>query len=71
MPAVQKDFEAIAREGAHTTGQRLYLEHGLEGIRGELSRGLPAVAQIGCPPCAIAWRQETAWSRRESRCSWR
>lgn len=47
--AVQKDFEAIRREGAHTTGQRLYLEHGLEGIRGELSRGLPAVAQIGLP----------------------
>lgn len=47
--AVQKDFEAIRREGAHTTGQRLYLEHGLEGIRGELFRGLPAVAQIGLP----------------------
>ncbi|WP_151076184.1 triphosphoribosyl-dephospho-CoA synthase CitG [Flintibacter sp. KGMB00164] len=47
--AVQEDFEAIRREGAHTTGQRLYLEHGLEGIRGELSRGLPAVAQIGLP----------------------
>ena len=47
--AVQKDFEAIRRKGAHTTGQRLYLEHGLEGIRGELSRGLPAVAQIGLP----------------------
>ena len=46
---VKKDFEAIRREGAHTTGQRLYLEHGLEGIRGELSRGLPAVAQIGLP----------------------
>lgn len=47
--AVQEDFEAIRREGAHTVGQRLYLEHGLEGIRGELSRGLPAVAQIGLP----------------------
>ena len=47
--AVQEDIETIRREGAHTTGQRLYLEHGLEGIRGELSRGLPAVAQIGLP----------------------
>lgn len=46
---VQEDFESMRREGAHTTGQRLYLEHGLEGIRGELSRGLPAVAQIGLP----------------------
>lgn len=49
VQAVQEDFEAIRREGAHTTGQRLYLEHGLEGIRGELARGLPAVAQIGLP----------------------
>ena len=49
VQAVQEDFETIRREGAHTTGQRLYLEHGLEGIRGELSRGLPAVAQIGLP----------------------
>lgn len=47
--AVQEDFAAIRREGAHTTGQRLYLEQGLEGIRGELARGLPAVAQIGLP----------------------
>lgn len=47
--AVREDLEAIRREGAHTTGQRLYLERGLEGIRGELSRGLPAVAQIGLP----------------------
>lgn len=47
--AVQEDFAAIRRSPAHTAGQRLYLEQGLEGIRGELSRGLPAVAQIGLP----------------------
>lgn len=47
--AVQEDFAAIRRSQAHTVGQRLYLEQGLEGIRGELSRGLPAVAQIGLP----------------------
>ena len=47
--AVQEDFAAIRREGTHTVGQRLYLEQGLEGIRGELARGLPAVAQIGLP----------------------
>lgn len=46
---VQEDFDTIRREGAHTTGQRLYLEHGLEGIRGELAQGLPAVAKIGLP----------------------
>lgn len=47
--AVREDFEAIRRDGTHTAGQRLYLEQGLEGIRGELARGLPAVAQIGLP----------------------
>lgn len=47
--AVQEDFAAIRRSQAHTVGQRLYLEQGLEGIRGELARGLPAVAQIGLP----------------------
>ena len=47
--AVEDDFQAIRREGAHTVGQRLYLEQGLEGIRGELARGLPAVTQIGLP----------------------
>lgn len=47
--AVQEDFAAIRRSQAHTVGQQLYLEQGLEGIRGELARGLPAVAQIGLP----------------------
>lgn len=47
--AVQEDFAAIHRSQAHTVGQRLYLEQGLEGIRGELAQGLPAVAQIGLP----------------------
>lgn len=47
--AVREDFAAIRRSQAHTVGQRLYLEQGLEGIRGELARGLPAVAQIGLP----------------------
>lgn len=32
-----------------TVGARLYLDHQLEGIRGEVARGLPAVAQIGLP----------------------
>lgn len=47
--AVREDFATIRREGGYTTGQRLYLENGLEGIRGELAQGLPAVAQIGLP----------------------
>lgn len=47
--AVAADFAAIHSGKPLTAGQRLYLEQGLEGIRGELARGLPAVAQIGLP----------------------
>ena len=35
--------------GGTTVGQRLYLTYGMEGIRGELRRGLPSVSQIGLP----------------------
>lgn len=47
--AVREDLAAITPESAATVGQQLYLDYGLDGIRGELSRGLPAVAQIGLP----------------------
>lgn len=47
--AAQADFAALRSRKTYTAGQRLYLEHGLKGIRGELARGLPAVAQIGLP----------------------
>lgn len=47
--AIQKDFERAAKKNVHTKGEKLYLEHGIEGIRGELSRGLPAVREIGLP----------------------
>lgn len=48
--AIQEDFAAMAASGRRdTVGARLYLDHRLEGIRGEVSRGLPAVTQIGLP----------------------
>ncbi len=36
-------------ETAKTAGERLYLEHGLRGIRGEVAEGLPAVSETALP----------------------
>ena len=44
--SVEEDF-AVA-EGK-TSGERLYLQYGLRGIRGEVADGLPSVKNIGLP----------------------
>ena len=38
-----KDLDFLSEEKALTHGERLYLEYNLEGIRGEVERGLPLV----------------------------
>ena len=40
-----------------THGERLYLEHGITGIRGEAARGFPALLQEGLPALERALRQ--------------
>ncbi len=44
--AAMADF---AQADGSTAGQRLYLQKGLRGIRGEVADGLPAVANISLP----------------------
>ncbi len=48
--AVRADFAALRFRGVpNTAGERLFLEQGLAGIRGELAEGLPGVLKCGIP----------------------
>ena len=48
--AVEADFAAVKKRGeGRTAGERLYLQSGLRGIRGEVAAGLPAVLDCALP----------------------
>ena len=46
---VAKDFAGLTRENAATVGQKLYIYHGITGIRGQAEAGFPTVLKIGLP----------------------
>ncbi|MCD8083402.1 MAG: triphosphoribosyl-dephospho-CoA synthase CitG [Clostridiales bacterium] len=46
---VAADFAGLTPENAVTTGQKLYLEYGITGVRGQMESGLPAVLKFGLP----------------------
>lgn len=47
--AVNADLETLDPETACTAGQRLYLEQGVIGIRGEAAQGFPSILKIALP----------------------
>lgn len=46
---VEKDMAGITPETATTFGQKLYLSHGITGVRGQAEAGFPALLQAGLP----------------------
>ena len=44
-----RDFAGVTEETARTAGQRLYLRHGITGVRGQAEAGFPAVLRSGLP----------------------
>lgn len=46
---VARDFAGLTLDTAKTFGGKLYLEHGLSGVRGEAEMGFPTVLNTGLP----------------------
>ena len=45
----RRDFAALAERPPRTKGERLYLDHGITGIRGEAESGYETVRQLSAP----------------------
>ena len=56
-PAAEGFFAALTRENARPAGERLYVETGERGVRGEAAGSFPAVLKIGLPALRAALDQ--------------
>ena len=46
---VENDFAGVTAETAKTPGERLYIKHGITGIRGQAEKGFPTILEVGLP----------------------
>lgn len=46
---VDRELTGLNHKGKLSNGERLYMEHGLTGVRGEAEKGLPTVMEVGLP----------------------
>ena len=64
---LEAELEHLTAETAVTAGQKLYLRHGVTGIRGQLQTGLPTVLSHGLP--VLEQALATGKSRDEAGCA--
>lgn len=60
---VEQDFSGLTGETARTAGQRLYLNYGITGVRGQMEKGLPAVLSAGLPSLEGGISRGLSWDR--------
>lgn len=56
LAALHADLDSLDPAHARTAGEKLWLQHGVSGIRGELANGLPSVFDTALP----VWRKAIA-----------
>ncbi|EYE88985.1 triphosphoribosyl-dephospho-CoA synthase [Fervidicella metallireducens AeB] len=46
---VERELKTLSNSKKLTNGERLFLEYGLTGVRGEIEKGLPSIIEVGLP----------------------